>query len=173
MGSTLTPIPWWEAEPETLVREIEAMSVVAPSMRWADELPEKGWEGEVPLWPFQRPAPADLEELVGGQRLNLLIAYTPAHPIVAPCFYPLSPETDPNMWTLHTWHLNGDGSLCLFQDATTWTPEATAADLISKAASWFLQFVLVSRGFLNTMTECGIVNDDALDHLFAIDRAPA
>jgi hypothetical protein len=141
-------------------------------MRWAEELPDKGWEGEVPLWPFERPVPPDLEDFVGGQRLDLRIAYLQAHPIVAPTLYPLSPETDPSMWTLHRWHLNGDGSLCLFQDATTWTPDATAADLIAKAASWFLEFVLVSGGFLEAMTERGIIVDDTLDHLFVIDRPP-
>lgn len=173
MAATLDRIPWWEAEPATLARELEAMSSVAPSLRWCEELPEKGWEGEVSLWPFERPAPQDLEAFVGDERLILRIAYLQAHPIVAPLLYPLTPQTDPSMWTLHTWHLNGDGSLCLFQDALTWTPDATAADLIAKGASWFLQFVLVSRGYLDGMTECGIVDDDSLDHLFAIDWPPA
>jgi len=169
----LERIPWWEAEPSALAREREAMVDVAPELEWQEHDLERSWVGEVPIWPFDRAQPPDLEAFLKGARLRLRIVYPQAFPIVAPIFYPLEPDPDPSRWTLHDWHLNGDGSLCLLQSASAWTPHATAAELVIKAASWFLEYTLVAQGHLSAMTECGIVNDDTLDHVFTVDRPPS
>ena len=47
---------------------------------------------------------------------------------------------------MHTWHVNGDGSLCLMQAADDWQPEDTAADLVRKACGWFVEYLLVEAG---------------------------
>jgi hypothetical protein len=85
--------------------------------------------------------------------------------MVEPILIPLHPEVPLDRRTMHDWHVNGDGSLCLSQRATDWQPGDTAADLVLKAAGWFIEYRLIEEGSREAMTERGIVNDDGLDYL--------
>jgi hypothetical protein len=67
--------------------------------------------------------------------------------------------------TQQDWHVNGDGSLCLLQEAQDWSPTGTAADLVVKAAGWFLEYLLMEQGRIPAMTTNGIATDDSLDAL--------
>jgi hypothetical protein len=159
-------VSWRNAEPAVLAREHSAMAAVAPELVWRDDDSAGGWRGFVPEWPFERPRPRGLNDFLAGARLTVLVQYLQAYPMVAPRVYPLEPQTDFGIWTLHDWHVNGDGSLCLLQIASDWTGRSTAADLIVKAAGWFLEFLLLERKVRPSMTECGVVDDDSLDELF-------
>jgi hypothetical protein len=59
----------------------------------------------------------------------------------------------------------GDGGLCLLRETLDWTASEPAAELVRKAAGWFLEFLLLRDGLIEEMTADGIVNDDCLDHL--------
>ncbi len=86
--------------------------------------------------------------------------------MVAPRFVPIDPEPDFRVRTMNAWHVNGDGSLCMFQNSTDWDPWSTAAELIPKASGWFLEYLLLTDRRIERMTETGIVRDASLDHLF-------
>jgi hypothetical protein len=86
-------------------------------------------------------------------------------PTVAPDLYPIDPEVPIDRRTQHKWHVNGDGSLCLMQAADVWQPENTAADLVRKAAGWYIEYLLVDGGDLDHMTERGIYISDEIDAL--------
>lgn len=139
------------------------MAAVAPDLAW-DE-PAGVWVGEAPEWPFLRPRPAALEEFLDGRRLRVRVEYSQAFPMVAPRVVPLDPEPDPMVRTQHDWHVNGDGSLCLLRRASDWDGAGTAAELVVKAAGWFLEYLLMEAGAIEAMTESGIVNDNSFDHL--------
>ena len=159
-------VSWMLAEPSVTVRERAAMADVAPDLVWREDDPAVGWEGDVPIWPFERSAPPRLEEFLAGARFRVMVVYRQAHPMVSPAIYPIDPEPDFNHRTRHDWHLNGDGSLCLLQGASDWDPRSTAADLVVKASAWFLEYQLMVRGLTASMTEHGIVDDDSLDVYF-------
>lgn len=160
-------VPWFDAEPSALERERRAMPLVAPDLDWVGDLPAGGWRGVVPAWPFDRPVPPELDAFLGPGRLVVQVEYSQAHPMVPPAVHPLDPEPSWLVRTQHAWHVNGDGSLCLMQAADDWRPTDTAADLIVKAAAWYLEFELMRRGVIRAMTERGIVNDDSLDRLLS------
>lgn len=154
-------LSWLEDDPARLDRELAAIPEVATNLRWDGQR----WAGHAPLWPFGRPLPEGLLLFVGDRRLQLEISYLESFPMLAPRFVPVDPEPDISVRTLHDWHVNGDGSICLFQDFTSWDPLVTAAELVPKAAGWFLEYLLLSSGRIEAMTVSGIVNDDRLDHL--------
>lgn len=154
-------ISWVDAEPRRLEIERAAMPSVASGLTWTGA----GWAGTAPLWPFTRPAPPKLTAYVGGRQLTMEIAYPEAFPMVPPRFVPIDPEPDIRVRSMHAWHVNGDGSLCLFQSAHAWDPACTAADLIPKASGWFLEYLLLEDGRIEQMTVNGIVNDDNVDHV--------
>lgn len=133
---------------------------------WADDMPAGGWRGPLPLWPFDRPEPAELGTFINDARLVVEIIYSQAHPMVPPSVRPLDPEPALFARTIHAWHLNGDGTLCFFQAAGDWEPSGTAADLIVKAAGWFLEYELMRRGAISSMTERGLSADTSHDGLF-------
>ncbi len=62
-------------------------------------------------------------------------------------------------------------SLCLSKRAYDWDGSETAAQLVPKAAGWFLEYLLLDRGHLKTMTEVGIVADAQLDRMFTAAHA--
>jgi hypothetical protein len=163
----LERVPWFTAEPTAYIREVEAVPAVAPELIWNPELPTGGWSGLIPTWPFDRPEPTGLRAFLSGERLRVDVVYVQAHPMVPPAVFPLDPEPELVNWTQHVWHLNGDGSLCLVRSAVDWDPWSTAADLVVKAAGWFLEYLLLTRGLREQMTENGIVGDSSLDELFA------
>jgi hypothetical protein len=160
-------ISWLEAEPGLVRREREAMRRVAPALAWRGDVPGGGWFGPVPVWAPARPAPEGLDRLLAGRRLQVAIAYGEAFPMVAPRLYPLAPEPHVIARTQQRWHIEGDGALCLMQEATDWDPRDTAADLIPKASAWFVEYLLVSEGRIPQMTERGIAVDDSLDPIIA------
>lgn len=155
---------WLEAEPSRLEREWSAIAAVAPDFIW---LEGGGWEGLAPVWPFSRPRPAGLEGFLAGRRFRLRVVYSQAFPMIAPTVWPLDPQPDPRYRTQHAWHVNPNGSLCLLQAASDWTGADTAADLVVKAAGWFLEYQLMEASTIASMTEHGIAGDASLDHLLA------
>jgi hypothetical protein len=161
----LAGLPWFEAEPARLAAEQAAMAAVAPELGWTDQVPGGGWVGLAPVWPFPRPRPSGLEGVLAGRRLRLGVVCSQAHPMVAPKLWPLDPEPEIAQRTVHDWHVNGDGSLCLLQMAAAWTGAELAAELVVKAAGWFLEFLLMQAGVVQAMTSNGIAGSDALDHL--------
>lgn len=156
-------VSWVEAEPRRADRERQAMAPVARELRWVDTA---GWEGLVPAWPFDRPAPPALDTLLAGRRLRLHVEYLEGFPVAAPVLWPLDPQPDPRYRTQHAWHVNPNGSLCLMQSAGDWDGTETAADLVEKAAGWFLEYLLMEAGVVETMTVDGIATDTSRDHLF-------
>lgn len=161
------PVAWYEAEPAAYEREKRAMPLVAPDLGWVDDLPAGGWRGPVPVWPFERAVPPGLDAFLGSGRLIVEVAYSQAHPMVAPRVRPLEPEPSWYARTQQAWHVNGDGTLCLMQATDDWHPTDTAADLVVKAAGWYLEFLLMERSVIEAMTERGLVHDDSLDRLLS------
>jgi hypothetical protein len=155
---------WVEAEPTRTARERSTISAVAPELTWIDH--SGGWEGLAPIWPFDRPAPEELDAFLAGRRFRLRVEYLEGFPMAAPRIVPLDPDPDPRVRTQHDWHVNGDGTVCLLQSASDWTGRDTAAVLVVKAAGWFLEYLLMEAGLIDTMTANGIVRDPVHDHLF-------
>ena len=155
---------WWQQEPGLLQREMAAMTALAPDLRWQPQ-GAGSWEGPAPLWPFERPAPEGLNALTGGRRLQVHVIYGHAFPMAPPTLWSLDPEPELAHRLNHAWHVNGDGSLCLLASAATWTGREPAAELVAKAAGWFVEFLLFSRGLIEAMTSTGIGVDVSLDAL--------
>jgi hypothetical protein len=164
----LQPIRWFDAEPERLKREQKAMAACALDLQWIDRakyLPAGGWEGDAPIWPFERDSPEPgLSRLLDGRRLPVRVEYLESFPAVEPKLWPLlDPPPDPAYRTQHTWHVNGDGSLCLLQTADVWTGRETAADLVVKASGWYIEYLLMEAKAIEQMTLAGINSDTTLD----------
>lgn len=158
----LARVSWVDDEPARFSRELEAMPEVAPDLHWLGS----HWEGFVPLWPIDRPEPPGLVEFTSGRRFRVEVHYLESFPMVAPRFLPTDPQPEIAVWTMNRWHVAGDGSLCLLQNFTDWHPVNTAADLVPKAAGWFLEYLLMVDGVIEAMSTGGIAADDSLDHLF-------
>lgn len=161
---------WHQAEPDRAAAERKAMAAVALEMEWFDD-GAGGWEGLAPVWPFDRGQPDGLAAFLAGRRLKLRVCYTEAFPAVEPSLLPLDPEPPIERRTDHSWHVNGDGTLCLLVAADLWTGRETAADLVVKAAGWFIEYLLMESGQIGAMTEAGINSDDSLDALLEGGRA--
>jgi hypothetical protein len=164
---------WVDAEPTRAQREREAMAAVAPELVWRDDLERhghpqlKGWEGIVPIWAAQRPMPRGVPELLGDARLRVQVIYREGFPMVAPVVVPIAPDIPLAHRTQHRWHVNGDGSLCLMQAAGDWHPNETAADLVAKAAGWFIEYQLMLAERIEQMTLHGIYTCTELDDTIA------
>jgi hypothetical protein len=158
-------ISWHEAEPERLDREQTAMAELGADLRWLDELSAGGWEGPVLTWTANRPAPVGLQELLGGRQLHIRVEYLQGFPMVPPVLIPVEPEVPVNRRLQHEWHVNGDGSLCLLRATSFWSGTDSAADLVAKAAGWFVEYRLMEEGRIDRMTEDGIYEDTTLDQL--------
>lgn len=151
------------------------MAQHAPEMTWAESLdfrsrPVVGWAGQAPVWAGERSKPAGVDELLVGQQLGLVVLYPEAFPMVPPVLLPLYPEVPIERRTLHKWHVNGDGTLCLLQAAEDWQPTDTAADLVRKASGWFIEYLLLEAERIDAMTERGILSDTSLDSKLANAR---
>lgn len=155
---------WLQAEPERVAEEHEAMGAFAPEMTWLDT-PAGGWEGRAPVWPFERPQPSGLTRFLEGRQLRLRVEYGQAFPSVEPRLVPLDPDPPLERRVLESWHLMGDGSLCLLRSADLWTGRETAADLVVKASGWFIEYLLMEREAIEHMTVDGIYGDDSFDEL--------
>lgn len=162
---------WMEDEPERLERDLREVEAFAPHLTFFEprsrEFLHGGWIGRLPLWPFERPEPNGLRNLLGDSGAEVAVAFSAAHPMVPPTVYPLSPEPAIEERTQATWHVAPDGSLCLLQSQGQWQPEASITELLLKAAGWHVEYALMKADVIEKMTECGIVNDDSLDGLIA------
>lgn len=162
-------VPWTLAEPDHLVREWDAVRRIAPDLVWTTDLESTsrgglvGWTGQLPQWPAARPIPAGVEALLGSARAEVIVRYREATPTVPPVIVPVYPEVPLTRRTLHDWHVNGDGSLCLLASADDWVMGATAADLIVKAACWFVEYRLMEGGLIPAMSPRGLAEDDTYD----------
>lgn len=171
--AVLNPVLWTESEPVRLARDQDEVQAFAPLLEYQnpadDGLPHGGWIGVLPRWPFERPQPNALDELLGDQELRVLVAYSAAHPMVPPTIYSLDPE--PSIWeqTQSAWHVAPGGSLCLLQSDGGWQPEASLTELLAKASGWRIEYALMKAGVINEMSVNGLVSDPSHDHL--IDRA--
>lgn len=143
------------------------MAPVAPHLAWTGT----HWAGTLPLWPMERPEPLSLRNYVGSRRFNVEVHYYDSFPMIAPRFVPTDPEPPLSVRTMSRWHVLGDGALCLFQNFTDWDPHCTAADLIPKAAGWFLEYLLLEDGHIDAMTDTGIASSPRLDGLFSAAAA--
>jgi hypothetical protein len=162
-------VRWMDAEPRRLEQELEAMAAFAPDLQWIDLSPELaagGWEGEIPKWPFERDRPEPGLDRLVPVRLSVRVELKQSFPAAAPRLWPLlEPPPDPLYRTQTTWHINGDGSLCLMQAADMWTGRDPAADLVAKAAGWFIEYQLMEAELVEAMTINGICSDPSLDDL--------
>lgn len=167
----LVPISWCEAEPERLRRDCREIEQQFPGLAFIDPggshddltLPDGGWYGVLPIWPFERPQPTGVDELVAGQGLEMVLEYPAAYPMIAPTIHPLSPEPAFEERTQATWHVLPGGGLCLLQSAGGWIPEASVTELLLKAAGWRIEYALMKTGALEKMSVAGIVSDPTLD----------
>ncbi|WP_218221834.1 hypothetical protein [Nesterenkonia sp. Act20] len=164
-----SPALWTEHEPLRLKRDQKEVRAFAPLLEYQspseDGLPHGGWVGELPRWPFDRPQPERLDELLGPRELKVLIAYSAAHPMVPPLIYPIYPE--PSVWeeTQSAWHVAPGGSLCLLQSDGGWQPEASLTELLAKASGWRIEYALMKAEVIDRMSVNGLVSDPAHDHL--------
>jgi hypothetical protein len=158
------PATWWQCEPKRFARDTAEVADAFPALVW-DATGAGRWAGRLPIWPFDRPEPPGLSELIGGVGLEVLVAYGHAYPVVRPAIYPLDPQPEFLERTQHTWHVNGDGSLCLLQNEATWTARDTIVELLLKAAGWRVEYALMKTGAIDAMSERGIVEDASFDHL--------
>lgn len=157
-------VTWWQCEPRRLARDQREISETFPDLRW-DPTGAGKWSGRLPVWPFTRPRPQGLDELVNGAGLLVQVLYGHAYPVVPPVIIPLDPEPDLVARTQHQWHTNGNGSLCLMQSDAAWTARDSIVSLLLKAAGWRIEYELMKRGLLETMSVNGIVSDNVTDAL--------
>lgn len=177
--AALGPVLWTECEPARLRRDQDEVRAFAPLLEFQvpadDGLPHGGWVGVLPRWPFARPQPKALDELLGDEELQVCVSYSAAHPMVAPTIYPLDPK--PSIWeqTQSAWHVAPGGSLCLLQSDGAWQPDASLTELLAKASGWRIEYGLMKAGVINKMSVNGIVSDPSHDHLIdqALQRATA
>ena len=130
------------------------------------------WTGLVPVWPFDRAAPPGLDTFMASRRLRVQMTYGHAFPVTPPAVWPLDPEPSIEHRTQHAWHVNGDGSLCLIETAAAWTGRDPAAELIVKAAGWFIEYLLMSAGLITQMTNTGLSSDVSMDEVITRTTRP-
>lgn len=160
------PMTWWQCEPRRLARDQAEVRERFPDLEWQGDGAGE-WRGFLPRWPFTRPEPPGLAEMIGLNGLKVAVVYGHAYPMIPPAVHPLDPQPDLLSRTDQRWHVMGDGRLCLFQDDATWTGRDSLVELLLKAAGWRVEFELMKRGMIERMTVSGIVDDGTLDHLFA------
>lgn len=157
------PIHWDEAEPARLALDHDDLAAIAPDLRWNPE--KRCWTGRLPRWPFDRPEPAGLVQLL-PQGMTVQVRPSPAHPLTEPAIFPIDVDIEVRHRLDHRWHLAGDGRLCLLRTPLDWRPEDRLSELILKAAAWRCKLTLLETEVVTAMTENGIVSDGSRDHLF-------
>lgn len=161
-------VSWWECEPRRLARDQHEVAELCPALTWSAE-GAGSWEGHLPRWPFDRPEPMGLVELIGPDGMPVVVRYGQAYPMVPPAIFPLDPVPEPveHLWT--RFHVMGNGSLCLLQGNSVWTGRQSITELLLKAAGWRVEYAMIRSGVVDAMTINGIVNDGRRDHL--VDQA--
>jgi hypothetical protein len=153
---------WWRHEPGRLEADSLEVQELFTDLTWS-AADHGRWSGELPMWPFDRKRPAELDDLLGGHGLRVLVSCGQAYPAAPPRILPLDPEPEIVERTQHRWHVNGDGTLCLFQDEAVWNTRVTLSDVLLKAAGWRIEYALMKAGCIESMTTNGIVIDPCLD----------
>ncbi len=162
-----------QSEPKHLLVEREQVGTLAHDLKWAQELTYGGrgglvgFEGPLPAWCAPRPEPPGVAKLLAGRRLAVRCVYTQATPMIPPVIFPLDLDIPLERRTDHSWHLNGDGSLCLLRAAHDWHPGETAVQLLIKASCWFIEYLLKDRALIDAMSESGIATDESFDPTLA------
>ncbi|WNV74445.1 hypothetical protein [Geodermatophilus sp. DSM 44513] len=159
-------IAWWQVEPTRLARDQREIEARFPNLTLTLE-GQGHWLGVLPMWPFNRPEPPDLSDLLHGTGLKIQLSYSAAYPMVSPYVLPLDPEPLFEELTQTRWHVLGNRALCLFQTQADWDPNSSVIDLLLKAAGWRIEYALLKSGVRTDMTMAGIVYDDSLDDLIA------
>jgi len=153
---------WSETEPRRFISDTETLAGFAPNLQW---LPDRqAWTGELPVWPFRRPQPLGLDDLL-TRGLVVMVAPPPVYPIVAPVLYPITPDPPIAVRTQQRWHVAGDGRLCLMKSPGQWDPREPLTNLLLRAIGWHVEYALMVRGLIPTMTVNSIIDDDQLDAL--------
>lgn len=160
----LDRVTWWTAEADLLRAERAAVETSFPGLEWVD-VGAGSWIGQLPPWPFERPAPEGLMMLLGDAPFVVNLMYGHAFPASPPVVFPLEPTPPAELRSFTDYHVLGDGSLCLLRDADQWTTSSRTTDLILKAAGWRIEYALLQLGKLDKLTESGIVVDTSLDPL--------
>lgn len=164
-------VEWWHHEPGRLDADQQEIRVEFPGLVWSSA--ENGrWSGHLPAWPFERATPAGLAELLDGRGLEVVVRCGQAYPAALPRVIPVRPEPELLERTQSRWHVNGDGSLCLFRDEAMWTTRVGLRDVLLKACGWHIEYALMKAGCIDAMTTNGIVNDPVLDSLIGAQLAP-
>jgi hypothetical protein len=173
MTGSRAPIFWPDAEPQILERDLAAIPTVAPDLAYqppemvGGQVVHHGrWVGRLPVWPFDRPMPERLRELV-PEGASVVMWYSAAHPVLPPRITVIDPQPELDERTQHRWHVAPGGSLCLLQTEGDWTPETSPVELLLKAAGWRIEYALMKAGVVESMTTNGIVSDPTRDHLIA------
>lgn len=155
-------------DPARLIRERTDVGGFAPGLRFIPageaEVDHGGWRGALPLWPFERPEPPGLRTIIPTP-CEVIIAYSAAHPVIAPKVYSINPVPDFEMVSTTDWHVLPHGALCLLQSDALWVPESSTTELLLKACGWRIEYALMRLGVVDKMTTNGIVESDELDKL--------
>lgn len=153
---------WSEAEPRRFRFDTEMLAGFAPNLQWQPE--GQAWVGELPVWPFRRPQPPGLHELL-PRGLVVTVSPPPVYPMVAPVLYPIDPDPPIAVRTQQRWHVAGDGRLCLMKSPGQWDPREPLTNLLLRAIGWHVEYALMIRGLIPAMTVNSIVDDDQHDSL--------
>jgi len=157
---------WWRYDLARLEADTAEITATFPDLQpLQDGGAGAGWIGALPLWPFERAAPAVFPSEVVG--LTVAVLMLPSYPMTMPRVIPLDPEPEFVERTQHRWHVNGDGSLCMLQEQRNWTGREAICELLLKAAGWRLEYELVRAGTYPAMSLAGIVTDNSRDAAIA------
>lgn len=156
------PRTWWKDDPPRLEQEIVNVRTIAPLLTWTAE--EAGrFEGPLPLWPFSRPAPASISDLLDP--FVVRVEYGHAFPAAPPQILPLIPQPAPTIRSFTQFHVLPNGRLCLLRDADQWHPWSKTSELLLKASGWAIEFALLKARAIVQMSVSGIVDDASYDDL--------
>lgn len=162
---TLERRSWWADDPARLELEQRDVASVAPGLEWVPEQAGR-FEGEIPIWPFPRPEPVGLRDLVTAPG-RIRVEYRQAFPAVPPTVICKEPEPPILLRSFEAFHVLPNGALCLLRDADQWTLNSRTSELLLKASGWVIEFALLKAGAVERMTKSGIVEDDKLDELIS------
>lgn len=153
---------WWEDDPARRDQEIIDVQDVAPLLAWSAE--GAGWfEGQLPLWPFSRPAPGDISDLLDPFLVR--VEYGHAFPAAPPQVLPIVPQPVPTIRGFTQFHVLPSGRLCLLRNADQWYPWSRTSELLLKASGWAIEFALLEAGVISQLSVSGIVDDTSYDNL--------
>jgi hypothetical protein len=155
---------WWEDDPARLEQEITEVQAAAPLLTWTAE-GAGHFEGPLPLWPFSRPAPGDISDLLDP--IVVRVEYGHAFPAAPPQVLPLVPRPVPTIRGFTDFHLLPSGRLCLLRNADEWYPWSSTSELLLKASGWAIEFALIEAGSITQMSTRGIVSDVSYDDVIA------